>query len=33
MKNEKESEKYYIDDLYIRDKYKGQMYFTNLEEA
>ena len=22
-----------IDDLYIRDEYKGQVYFTDLEEA
>ena len=33
MKNEKALEKYYIGDLYIRGEYRGQMYFTDLEEA
>ena len=33
MKDEKALEKYCIDNLYIRGEYKGQMYFTDLEEA
>ena len=33
MIDEKALEKYYIDDLYIRGEYRGQMYFTDLEEA
>ena len=33
MKNEKELEKYYIDDPYIRGEYRGQMCFIDLKEV
>ena len=29
----KELEKYYIDDLYIKGEYRGQMYFIDLKEV